>query len=143
MPPWRASLATPETPFERSYCDAMDDDLNAAKAVGLAFDRVRDLNRALDAGDHAEAAASHRDLTRAATALGLLSRPAAALLDALKASARASVMLAPETIQALVDERTDARRRRDFSRADAIRDELAGHGIVLTDGPDGTSWDVG
>jgi cysteinyl-tRNA synthetase len=135
-------FATPHTEFERAYCEAMDDDLNAAKALGLVFDRVRDLNRALDAADAPAAAAAHADVTRAATALGLLSRPAAELLGALKAGARARLALSPEAIEALVVERARARSARDFGRADAIREELASHGVVLTDGPDGTTWDV-
>jgi cysteinyl-tRNA synthetase len=135
-------LARPESDFERAYCEALDDDLNAAKGLGLVFDRVRDLNRALDAGDVIAAREAYRDVTRASAALGLLSRPAAELLAALKAGARARLALSPEAIEALVAERTSARKTRDFARADAIRDRLASHGIVLTDGPAGTTWDV-
>ena len=43
-------------------------------------------------------------------------------------------------IQALIDERTDAKRSRDFARSDAIRDQLAGEGIVLEDTPQGVRW---
>ena len=43
-------------------------------------------------------------------------------------------------IDALVEARTNAKKSRDFARADAIRDELLAKGIVLEDGPDGTSW---
>jgi len=43
-------------------------------------------------------------------------------------------------IQALVDERQEARRRRDFSRADEIRGELADRGIILEDTKDGVRW---
>ena len=43
-------------------------------------------------------------------------------------------------IQALIDERQEARRRRDFARADEIRDELAERGIILEDTKDGVRW---
>ena len=43
-------------------------------------------------------------------------------------------------IQALIDERQEARRRRDFSRADEIRDQLASRGITLEDTRDGVRW---
>ena len=43
-------------------------------------------------------------------------------------------------IQALIDERQEARHRRDFARADEIRDELAERGIVLEDTKDGVRW---
>jgi cysteinyl-tRNA synthetase len=45
-----------------------------------------------------------------------------------------------DEIQKLIDERQEARHRRDFSRADEIRDELAGRGIVLEDTKDGVRW---
>jgi cysteinyl-tRNA synthetase len=43
-------------------------------------------------------------------------------------------------VQALIDERQEARRRRDFARADEIRDQLLGRGIVLEDTRDGVRW---
>ena len=43
-------------------------------------------------------------------------------------------------IQSLIDERQEARRRRDFGRGDEIRDELAGRGIILEDTKDGVRW---
>jgi cysteinyl-tRNA synthetase len=45
-----------------------------------------------------------------------------------------------EKIQALVEERDQAKRRRDFKRADAIRNELSGMGILLEDSKEGTRW---
>jgi cysteinyl-tRNA synthetase len=140
--PIDALLAKPASEFESRFCDAMNDDLNAARAMGLVFDRIRDLNRDLDGADTDAARQGHRDVTRACLTLGLLSRPAATLIDALKAGARARVELPSEEIEALIADRTAARQRRDFAAADAIRDRLAEQGIILKDGPGGTTWNV-
>ena len=44
-------------------------------------------------------------------------------------------------IAALIDERTTARKAKDWARADAIRDELLDMGIAIKDGPEGTNWE--
>jgi cysteinyl-tRNA synthetase len=49
--------------------------------------------------------------------------------------------LSDEAIQALLDERLEARKAKDFARSDAIRDELAAQGVLIKDGPDGTTWE--
>jgi len=53
---------------------------------------------------------------------------------------KASMKMQHGRIQALIDERADAKRSRDFARADAIRDQLASDGIVLEDTPQGVRW---
>jgi len=134
------ALAGETTPFETAFCEAMDDDLNAAKAVGLVFDRVRDLNRALDAGDHAEAGAMRAELAHVGAAVGIMTSEPATLLDDLRASGLESAGLSEAEIETAIAERNAARKRRDFKEADAIRARLGEQGIVLEDGPGGTTW---
>ncbi|HWC65303.1 MAG TPA: cysteine--tRNA ligase [Thermoanaerobaculia bacterium] len=109
-----------------AFDDALADDLNTAKALGVLFDWVRDVNLSIDRGEltGADARAALAALRGVDSVLGIL--PAAGIL--------------PAEIEALIAERLDARKRRDFARSDAIRAELAGKGIVLEDTPAGTRW---
>ena len=128
------------SPFLTEFAAAMDDDLNAAKALGVVHDRVRELNRAVDAADRATAAAARRDLTHVAAVLGILGQPPADFLAAERTRRSASLTLAASEIEAAIAARNDARKRRDFARADAIRDDLRQQGIVLEDTASGTIW---
>ena len=118
----------------------MDDDLNAAKAIGLLFDRVRDLNRALDAGDTAIAAEIRKQLTHVGHAVGLLEDRPADYLAARRQFDEARSGLSAADIEAAIQARNDARKRKDFKEADRIRAELKTQGIVLEDGAGGTTW---
>ncbi len=137
------ALAGRLSPFEAAFCEAMDDDLNAARALGLIFDRIRDLNRALDAGERGEAATLRNELARAGAALGLLISEPAALLEELRTRGRARAGISEDAIEAAIAARNEARARRDFQEADAIRARLREQGIVLEDGPGGTTWKAG
>ena len=102
--------------------------MNAVSAVFSAvFDFVREANKAADANelDAAGAAAVVAALRGADRVLGVL--PAA-------------VETLPAEIEAAIEARLAARKRRDFAEADRIRQELAGKGIVLEDTPGGTRW---
>jgi cysteinyl-tRNA synthetase len=131
------------SPFLAEFAAAMDDDLNAAKALGLVHDRFRDLNRALDAGDRAEAGGVRGELARVAGVLGILGQDPAAFLAAQRARRTARLTLGEDEIRAAIRARNDARQRKNFREADAIRDRLREHGVLLEDTPSGTVWKAG
>jgi len=119
-----------------SFRDAMDDDLNSAEALAALFTLVTRVNAALDERRQvtpADRAAVMDVLSSMDDVLGLLE-----VADV----ARTVDDDVATWVAAKIQERADARANRDFSAADAIRDELAAKDIVLEDGPDGTRWKV-
>jgi cysteinyl-tRNA synthetase len=133
-------LAHDLTPFELDFCAAMDDDLNAAKAIGLLFDHSKDLNRALDAGDLATATQIRREFAHVGPAVGLVETAPADYVEARRRTGQEKTGLTSEEIETAIQARKDARTRKDFKEADRIRDDLKERGILLEDGPGGTTW---
>ena len=121
---WNATRTPRPGELPEPVLEALCDDLNTP----LALARMRALADAALAGD-AEAAAG---LRAAGALLGLAqSDPAEWFRGGGDDSAE---------IEALIVARADARRSRDFKRADEIRAEIAAKGVVLEDGPAGTTW---
>ena len=141
--PIDGALAGSLSPFEAAFCAAMDDDLNAAKGMGLVFEQVRELNRLMDAGNRAAAEGVRAELARVGVSLGVMSARPQAFLDGLRTRSRERAGLTESEIEAAIAARNDARRRKDFREADAIRARLHDQGIVLEDTPSGTLWKAG
>jgi cysteinyl-tRNA synthetase len=137
------------------YDAALSNDLNTAEARAAIFDLVRAGNIAADAGtlkagnaaqilevlarfDGVFAVLEDRDaeITRAA----LEWAEKAGRMDAASAELAATMSLTDAAIDALVAERTHAKKTRNFARADAIRNELLEKGILLEDSKDGVRW---
>jgi cysteinyl-tRNA synthetase len=109
---------------DQAFHEAMDDDFNSARAIGHLFDLSRDVNRALDEGVGSEARAGAAALLRLGGVLGLFwKRPEAEKWD-------------PE-ILALVTEREEARKSKDWKRADGLRGRLVEKGVMVEDSAEG------
>jgi len=128
---------------------AMDDDFNAAAALGVLSEAMRLGNEILDNKDGRPEAlitstiqTLERILQVMSNVLGVLQRDPAEALANLQEKAMALSGLSAEEIEGKIEERTQARRDKDFARADAIRDELRAKGVELMDGPGGTTWKV-
>ncbi len=113
--------------LREEFTGAMDDDLNTSGAQGALFTFLREVNAAIDEGtlDSAGAREAKAAFLWADRVFGVLPQATEAL---------------PEEIEAQIEARNAARKRRDFAEADRIRKELALRGIVLEDGPGGTRW---
>lgn len=114
----------------RKFEESLDDDLNTAEALAAVFEYVRDMNTALDQGDFHEG--NREDAERV---LFLFD----AVFDVIRPSTQQDGLSDAE-IEALVAERTEAKKNRDFARSDEIRSRLLGHGILLEDTKDGARW---
>jgi cysteinyl-tRNA synthetase len=114
--------------FERELDAGLADDLNTARALAALHQLLTRVNQALDGAGIVAAARARLDaaLTRVDSILGIVPRHERGAVDA--------------DVDALIAERVAARRARDFSRADAIRQELTDRGIALEDTPHGTVW---
>ncbi|RCX00324.1 MULTISPECIES: cysteine--tRNA ligase [Kosakonia] len=122
--------------FQKRFCDAMDDDFNTPEAYSVLFDLAREVNTLKHDGDALGANAAAKKLRELAGVLGLLEQDPDLFLQS---GAQADDSEVAE-IEKLIQQRLDARKAKDWAAADAARDRLNEMGIVLEDGPQGTTW---
>ena len=120
-----------------SACERFDtrmaDDLNTPGALGVVFELVRDVNAAVDAGTVSveDVLIIRKAFDKFDEVLGVI---------ALRRVEDEQPPVEVEEIERLVEERNAARRGRDFSLSDQIRDDLDDRGVILEDTPTGTRW---
>ncbi len=127
----RSALHAEAASLAAKFEEAMDDDFNAARAQGHLFELAKEINRVADAtdataDDRAAVAAAGQTLYQLGSTVGLF------------ATAEAAEEAAPETVQALVRQRDEARVQKDWKRADQLRDEILALGYLLEDAKGGT-----
>ena len=120
-------LLTEAKEYVTKFKAAMEDDFNTADAIAAIFELVKYANQNTDSSSSkAYSQALLDELTTLCDVLGILVETKEEMLDS--------------DIEALIEERQQARKNRDFARADEIRDELLEKGIVLEDTREGVKW---
>lgn len=113
--------------YVKKFEAAMDDDANTADAVSAVFELVKYINTNASSANSREYLQKLYDrLSTLCDVLGIILEREEELLDA--------------DIEALIQERTDAKKAKNFARADEIRDELKSRGIILEDTREGVKW---
>jgi cysteinyl-tRNA synthetase len=155
----QAAEGAPETEATARFHAAMDDDFNTPEALAAMQSLARELNVAKGAGDAARAAALAGELRRLGGVLGILRLEADGWLktkvepgvtgpggvdSGATTGAREGAVTAgtpsEADIEALIAARAAARKAKDWKESDRIRDELLARGVLLEDGPKGTTW---
>lgn len=115
--------------FEADFMACMNDDFNTPQAMAVLFELAKEVNKQKSSGLAVL-------LKKLANQIGLLEMDA----DVFFKSQPSDSELNDDDIQALIEERADARKNKNFARSDEIRDQLLEQGIELLDSAEGTSW---
>lgn len=111
---------------------ALEDDLNTPKAIARLHEIAHEINKE---SDPSKKRSLQTMLRQSGGLLGILQKDTKAWFQSISSDG-----LTVERIETLIHERTEARRSRNFARADEIRKELEAHGVTLLDNPQGTTW---
>jgi len=117
--------------YAARFKQAMDDDFNTAEAMAALFELANEVNREQSPRLAAE-------LKSLGGVLGLLERDPVAFLQGDGSASQDGLDAA--AIETRIEARAAAKKNKDFATADSIRDALAEQGVVLEDGPQGTTW---
>ncbi|USE39742.1 cysteine--tRNA ligase [Endozoicomonas sp. SCSIO W0465] len=120
--------------FEQRFFKVMDDDFNTAEGLAVLFELVRHLN-IVRSQDESAALPLAALLVKLGGMLGILQRDPEAFL-------KSGADVDEAMIETMIQQRNDAKKSRDFTEADRIRDELAARGIILQDSREGTTWRI-
>ncbi len=129
----------------RRFEEAMDDDFNTALTLSYFHEAVRRINRFMSEEEMTASARgvlnrARETIPRLGKVLGLFQKSQSELLAELRQRDKETIELDEAEILSLLKERSEARKRKDWVEADAIRNQLLAKEIILEDGPEGTTW---
>jgi len=131
------------------FCEAMDDDFNTARGIGIIFKTVRDVNRLLDKNEgklsleiKKYAQTSQTDIMKMCNILGILTETPETYFSKKRFTGLKKESLDPDEIEKMINDRAEARKIKDWDKADQIRKKLEDLNIVLKDSSEGTRWEI-
>ncbi len=143
----KESRSTEGEKIEEKFREAMDDDFNTALAIAHLFDGVRTMNRLIATKKFRkkqelinQVQDLYTTILRLGEVIGLFRSQSGAWLKRVKYAGLAKLSISEEKIEELIQQRLQARKEKDFTRGDEIRDDLEAQGILLLDSREGTSW---
>lgn len=120
------SLKLKLSDYRRKFIESMEDDLNTADAISIIFEMVREINTYVSSEQYYDTIVFCLELIKELTnILGIITKENEDL---------------DSEIEKLIQDRQDARKNKDFKKADIIRDKLKEMGIELQDTPQGVKW---
>jgi len=126
------------------FIKSMDDDFNSAKAIGHLFDLVRNMNSIIQSSDFRLTESIKESLNKSYQVINELGQILGFNFEEeilrVSKNAEAKVGISKEEIEKLIRLREEARKRKDYKKADEIRDKLYRSGILLEDRKEGTIW---
>lgn len=135
--------------FQSLWIEAMEDDFNTARVMGLVFEYVRLINGMTDRKGFKLNVVSHKacewflkNMKELSSILNILGEDCDSFLLDLRTRVLAERQLEESAIQGLITQRIEARKNKDFKTADDIRKKLSELGIEIRDSADKTEWDV-
>ena len=124
-----------DSAYEKRFIAAMEDDFNTPEALSVLFEIVRKIN-ILD--DKSKVNKLGNLLRKLANLLGILEKSPESFL---KRNVKCDLQPIEESeINLLIEKRNQARKDKNWAESDRIRDELSSKGIVIEDGPSGSTW---
>ena len=133
----------------QQFCEAMDDDFNSARGIGIIFEAVRTINRLLDQDENnlfdpakQTIASGLADILRIGNILGILLDSPAVYFNQKQKQILEEKEVDPVVIKKMVEERNAARKAKDWEKADQIRNRLAEMDVIIEDRPEGTVWKI-
>lgn len=137
--------------LKNRFLEAMDDDFNTPRCLAILFEAARCINRInTESGDDVAKIPSRETLLTCKAeilelskeVLGILTEDPAKFVEASRHSGKGEIGISESEIDNLVEQRSQARREKNFKLADEIRDKLMSFGIVVEDGPQGATWRI-
>jgi len=135
--------------FVDAFNEALDDDLNMPVALGKTSELLKAINELAEKAKgkkgkvpRAAVEVARRGVQALGASLGIGTREPAVVLRGIRDRRASARGITAAEVEARIHERAEARKGRDFARADAVRDALTALGVELLDSPEGTTWRI-